>query len=327
MDLARLNRRRFAACAGAMLALPAALSRAEAWPARLVTFLQPYGPGTALDAVTRFLAERAGAAWKQPVVVENKVGANGVIGTEQVARAPADGHTLLFTATGHFTNAMLMARLPFDPARDFKPVAKIASVMLVLIVPRDSPFQTARELVEHAQRHPGKLSYASGGSGSAQHLSAAGFAAVAGMQALHVPYKTQGQAMTDTLSGQVDFSFAAVATAAAQLKSGRLRALGVTGRRRSVSLPELPTLDELGFAGYEFTAFNAVYAPAATPDAIVERVAQTLEAAVRSDAFATLAQAQGIEIDYAGPADWTAAQAAERRRWAELIRISGAKLE
>lgn len=323
---ARLTRRRFAACAAA-LTLPAGLARAQDWPSRTVTFLQPYGPGTALDAVTRFLADQSGRAWGQPVVVENKVGANGVIGTEQVARAPADGHTLLFTATGHFTNALLMPRLPFDPARDFKPVAKIASVMLVLVVPQESPFKTARELMEHARRHPGKLSYASGGSGSSQHLSAAAFTGAAGVSVLHVPYKTQGQALTDTLGGQVDFSFAAVATAAAQLKSGRLRALGVTGARRSQSLPELPTLQELGFAGYEFSAFNAVYAPAATPDATITRIAQAFEASVRSDAFAQLALAQGIEIDYAGPAAWAAAQASESSRWAELIRISGAKLE
>lgn len=327
MTLSSRTRRQLAAWGAATLALPGGLARAADWPTRQVSFLQPYAPGTALDAVTRFLAERCAKQWRQPVVVENRAGANGVIGTEVVARAPGDGHTLLFTATGHFTNELLMPRLPFDPARDFKPVAKLASVALVLIVPRRAPFSTVGELVEYARRNPGKLSYASAGSGSSQHLSAAAFVAQTRIDVLHVPYKTQTQALNDTLGGHVDFSFAAVATAAAQLKGGNLRALGTTGSQRSIGLPDLPTLAESGIAGYEFAGFNAVYAPAATPDPIVQAAADAFEAGVRSPAFAELARTQGIDIDFQGPRAWAAAQAGERRRWAELIRASGAKLE
>jgi len=323
------TRRRFMQYAAACWAASAGFARAAPpdWPTRAVTFLQPYGPGTALDAVTRFLADQAGRQWKQAIVVENKAGANGVVGTAQVARAAPDGYTLLFTATGHFTNEMLMGKLPFDAEHDFKPVARIASVMLVLLVPKNSPFKSADELVAYARSHPGKLSYASAGSGSSQHLSAAEFVALDNIQVLHVPYKTQAEALTGTIGGQIDFTFAAVTTAQSQMNGGNLRALGVTGVRRSQTLPEVPTLAELGFKNYEFSAFNAVYAPAGTPDAIIDKVAATFASAVKTPAFAELTRRQGIEIDYAGPAQWTAAQSGERKRWSDLIRISGAKLE
>jgi tripartite-type tricarboxylate transporter receptor subunit TctC len=167
-----------------------AMTQANDWPARSVTFLEPYGPGTALDAVTRFLAERLSPQWRVPVVVDYKAGANGIIGTEWVARAPADGYTFLITGPGHFTNELLVGKVPFDPVKDFKPVARLASVMLVLAVPKASPFQSVKDIVDYARKNPGKLTYASGGRGSSQHLSAASFANVAGVDLLHVPYKT-----------------------------------------------------------------------------------------------------------------------------------------
>jgi tripartite-type tricarboxylate transporter receptor subunit TctC len=301
--------------------------QAQDWPNRPVTFLQPYGPGTNLDAITRYLAERMGSQLKAPVVVENKAGANGVIGTEQVARAAGDGYTWLFTGPGHFTNEVLMGKVPFDPLKDFKPVARLASVMLVLVVPSDSPFKSVRELVEFARKNPGKASYASAGSGSAQHLSAAAFQAATGAQFLHVPYKTQAAALTDTLGGQVTFTFSALATAQAQLKSGRLRALAVTGPRRSQSVPELPTVAEAGVPGYEFFSFNAVFVPAGTPDDIVRKFSDALGVVIRTPQFAEMARAQGFESDFADTQAWAAAVPAERKKWQDLIRISGAKNE
>lgn len=314
-----------AALALAAAALQPAL--AQEWPARPVTLLQPYAPGTNLDAITRYLAGVMGSQWKQPVVVENKAGANGVIGTEQVARSPGDGYTWLFTGPGHFTNEVLMGKVPFDPIRDFKPVARLASVMLVLVVPADSPFRSVRDIIDAAKKNPGKVSYASAGSGSAQHLSAAAFQHAAGVQFLHVPYKTQSAALTDTLGGQVNFTFSALATAKAQLASGRLRALAVTGPRRSQSLPDLPTVAESGVPGYEFFSFNAVFVPANTPDDIVRKFSDALGAAIRTPQFAEMAKTQGFESDYADMQAWAAAVPGERRKWHELIRISGARNE
>jgi len=302
------------------------LAQAQEWPSRPVTFLQPYGPGTNLDAITRYLAGVMGPQWKQPIVVEHKAGANGVIGTEQVARSSGDGYTWLFTGPGHFTNEVLMGKVPFDQ-KDFKPVARLASVMLVLIVPADSPFKSVSDIIDAAKKNPGKVSYASAGSGSAQHLSAAAFQHASGVQFLHVPYKTQAAALTDTLSGQVSFSFSALATAKAQLASGRIRAIAVTGPRRSQSLPELPTVAESGVPGYAFFSFNAVFVPSATPDEVIRKFSDALGAATRAPQFADMAKSQGFESDYADVQAWGAAVPLERKKWQDLIRVSGAKNE
>jgi tripartite-type tricarboxylate transporter receptor subunit TctC len=302
------------------------LAQAQEWPSRPVTFLQPYGPGTNLDAITRDLAGVMGPQWKQPIVVEHKAGANGVIGTEQVARSSGDGYTWLFTGPGHFTNEVLMGKVPFDQ-KDFKPVARLASVMLVLVVPADSPFKSVSDIIDAAKKSPGKVSYASAGSGSAQHLSAAAFQHASGAQFLHVPYKTQAAALTDTLSGQVSFSFSALATAKAQLASGRIRAIAVTGPRRSQSLPELPTVAESGVPGYAFFSFNAVFVPAATPDEVIRKFSDALGTAIRAPQFADMAKSQGFESDYADVQAWGAAVPLERKKWQDLIRVSGAKNE
>ena len=303
------------------------IAQAADWPTRSITFFEPYGPGTNLDSITRFLAERMGAEFKVPIVVEYKAGANGVIGTDMVARMPGDGYTFLVTGPGHFTNGVLMGKVPYDPVKDFKPVARLASVMLVLVVPKASPFNSVRDIIEFAKKNPGKVSYASAGSGSAQHLSAAGFSAATGVSLLHVPYKTQAQAITDTIGGQVDFTFAALTTAGAQLKAGNLRALAVTGPRRSQSLPDLPTVAESGYPGYEFFSFNAVFVPAATPDDIVRKFSDSLAVLVKSPRFLELARLQGFESDFADSTAWAAMMTTESKKWADLIRTSGAKLE
>lgn len=303
------------------------LAHAAEWPTKTISFFQPYGPGTNLDSITRFLAERMGAEFKVPIVVENKAGANGVIGTEMVARMPGDGYTFLFTGPGHFTNEVLMGKVPFDPIKDFKPVARLASVMLVLVVPKGSPFNSVKDIVEFAKKNPGKVSFASAGSGSAQHLSAAGFSAATGISLLHVPYKTQAQATTDTIGGQVDFTFAALTTAGAQIKAGNLRALAVTGPRRTQSLPDLPTVAESGYPGYEFFSFNAVFVPATTPDEIVRKFSDSLAVLVKSPRFLEMSRLQGFESDFADSTAWAAMMISERKKWADLIRTSGAKLE
>lgn len=327
MHLLNLRLAGLACALAGSLGFAGAACAAGDWPTRPITFLQPYGPGTALDSVTRYLATQLSPQFKVPIVVENRAGANGVIGTEAVARAPADGSMFLFTATGHFTNELLMPKVPYDSTRDFKPVARVASVMLVLVAPQASPVNSVRELIALARSQPGKLSYSSGGSGSSQHLSVAMFASMAGIDLLHVPYKTQAAALTDAVGGRVDLTFAAITTAAAQMKGGRLKAFAVTGSRRSQTLPELPTIAESGVPGYEFSAFNAIFVPARTPDDIVRRFTDALGDVVRGPGFAELARAQGIEVDYADAQAWAAAIPGEKKRWADMIRTSGARLE
>ena len=306
-----------------LMILPA-LAHAE-WPERALRFLEPYAPGTALDAQVRHIANELGPKLNVPIVVEHKAGANGLIGTDAAAKAEPDGYTFLFTGPGHYTNEFLMTRITYDPLKDFKTVARLASPMLALVVPASSPFNSLPELLAAARKDPGKLTYASGGSGSASHLATADLLKKAKVEVLHVPYKTQAQAMTDTTSGQVDFTLTAIPTAVAQLKAGRLKALAVTGSKRSATLPDLPTVAESGIEGYSFASFSGVFAPAATPDDIVRKFSALLADEVRKPAFVEMTRVQGIDIDFADWKSWD--PGAERRTWQELVVTSGAKPE
>lgn len=295
------------------------------WPAdKPITLIEPYGPGTALDAQTRYLANQLTTELKATIVIENRAGANGVMGSDAVARAAPDGYTFLVTGPGIFTNQYLMGKIPFDPIKDFVPVAKLASVALVLAVPESSPVRSVQDLVDLARRNPGKLTYASGGNGSSQHLAATAFAKAAAIDVLHVPYKTQTQALTDTIGGQVDFAFVAIATASGSFKAGRLRPLAVTGLRRSQSMPELPTMAESGIANYRFFSFTAVFAPAGTPEAVVRRFSAALAKGVGTTGFTELLRNEGIEYDFANAREWADAIPAEQAWWKKVILDSGA---
>lgn len=306
------------------LLLPMVSASAQ-WPERALMFLEPYAPGTALDAQARHIANELSPKLKVPIVIEHHAGANGLIGTEAAARAAPDGYAFLFTGPGHFTNEFLMKSIPYNPLKDFRPVARLASPMLALVVPASSPYNSLKELLEAARKSPGKLSYSSGGTGSASHLATAALLNAANVNVLHVPYKTQAQAMTDTVGGHVDFTMTAIPTAAAQLKAGKLKGLAVTGTKRSVTLPDLPTVAEQGIAGYSFASFSGVFAPMETPDEIVRRMSALLADEVKSEGFRKMADAQGIDIDFADWKSWDSAT--ERSKWQEMIRISGAKPE
>jgi tripartite-type tricarboxylate transporter receptor subunit TctC len=305
--------------------LMCALSARAEWPERSLRFIEPYAPGTALDAQVRHIANELGPKLKMPIVVEHRAGANGLIGTDAVAKSAPDGYTFLFTGPGHYTNEFLMKSIPYDSLKDFKPVARLASPMLALVVPASSPYNNLKELLAAARQQPGKLTYSSGGSGSASHLATAGLLSAAKVQVLHVPYKTQAQALTDTVSGQVDFTLTGIPTAAAQLKAGRLKALAVTGTRRSETLPDVPTVAEQGIEGYSFASFSGVFAPAGTPDDIVRRFSSLLAEEVKKQAFVEMTRIQGIDIDFADWKSWDSR--AERKKWQDLITTSGAQPE
>lgn len=303
--------------------LVTAVSAHAEWPEHPLLFLEPYAPGTALDAQVRHIANELGPKLKVPIVIEYRAGANGLVGTEAAARAKPDGYTFLFTGPGHFTNEFLMKNIPYDPLKDFKPVARLASPMLALVVPASSPYNSLKELLDAARQRPGKLTYASGGSGSASHLATADLLNAAKVQVLHVPYKTQAQAMFDTVGRQVDFTMTAIPTAAVQLKAGKLKPLAVTGTKRSATLPELPTVAEQGINGYSFVSFSGVFAPAGTPDDIVRKLSELLAEEVKKPAFIEMTRVQGIDIDFADGKTWGGA--AERKKWMDLITSSKAK--
>ena len=299
----------------------------DAWPERTITLIQPYAPGTATDASSRFIAQRLSEKWKVPLVMDHRAGANGIIGTELAARAAPDGYTFMITSTGYFTNEAMVAKLPYDPLKSFVPVAKVGAVQLLMVVPATSPFKSVRELVDFARANPGKLTFASGGSGSSQHLAGAMLSTLTGVQLTHVPYKSQVPAAVGTSTGEVDFSFAAITTARPLIAAGKMRILAVSGARRSASYPDLPTVVESGVPGYDYVANTFFFAPAKTPLAIVQKMSDAVGVVARSDDYKEFTRSIGMEAEFLGHAEWSAGIQAERERWLQVVRASGAKPE
>ena len=313
-----------AVCAALLFATANVAHAQSAWPNRPVTWLQPYAPGSATDLAARFIGERLTRQWGQPVVADYKPGANNVIGTEMVARAAPDGYTFMVTAPGHFSNEVLVPKLPYDPVKAFVPVAKFISLPLILVVPSTSPFRSVKDLVDFARKNPGKLSYSTGGTGSSQHLAGAMLATLADINVLHIPYKAQSAAVVDVASGQVDFAFVAVATAASQIAGGKLRALAASGSTRSASFPDLPTMAEAGVPNFSYAAIAMLFAPTGTPPEIVAKVSSDIGAVTRTPEFAELARQNGFNVEYSGGAEWANALPTVRRQWIDLVKKSGA---
>jgi len=321
------SRRNLVQALGAFAATQALPSFAAEWPERAVTFVQPYGPGTATDASSRYIAQQLSERWKQPMVMDHKAGANGIVGTEAVSRAAPDGYTFMITSTGYFTNEAMVAKLPYDPLRSFEPVAKVGAVPLLLCVPSTSRFKNVKELVDFAKANPGKVTYASGGNGSSQHLSGALLATLTGANLVHVPYKTQVPAAVATSTGEVDFSFIAIATARPLLQAEKIRILGASGLKRSGSFPEVPTVAESGVPGFEWVANTFFLAPANTPNAIVRKLSDAVGEIARSDGYRNFTRGIGMDPDFMGHAEWSRTIAAERDRYLKVVRASGAKAE
>lgn len=256
---------------------------AEAYPTRHIRMIAPFTSGSTLDVMARLVAERLAGALGRNIVVDNRPGANGVIGTDLVAKAPADGYTMLMT-TGSFTgNHVLAKKLPYDTTRDFAPITQIArSYGLALVVHPGVPASTLKELVALAKSRPGKMTYGSSGVGNITHLVGELFNALAGLQIVHVPYKGSGPAMTDVLGRQIDMTFVSTVFVQPFIKSGRVRPLALTGGERSPVLPDLPTFKELGYTEFEMTGWYGLWFPAKTPAARVNHIHSEMKAAVTS---------------------------------------------
>ena len=303
---------------------------AQTWPAQPVRMVIPWPPGGGNDILGRMLAEALAPALGQPVVVDNRGGANGLIGAEAVAKSAPDGYTIMFhSVTTHLINPAFYTKVPYDTVNDFAPVALIGESAHVLVSHPGLPVASVKDLVAMAKKEPGKLAYASFGNGSSSHLSGALFNTLLGVSLSHVAYKGSGPALNDTMGGHIPLFFATVASALPSIKAGKVRALAVTTATRSRMLPDVPTVDEAaGVRGYETSVMYGVWAPAKTPDAVVARLNAEIVRAARSPGLAGKLSDQGIEA--AQPhtaADMAAYIRAQAPKWAKLVKDSGAKAE
>ena len=308
-------------------AFPGATLAAD-YPHRPIRFVVPYPPSGAADIVARILAQKLGDALGATVVVDNRAGAGGNLGTDLVAKAAPDGYTLLMGNVGPLAiNVSLSKRLPFDPLKDLAPVSFMVVYPNVLVVNPALPAKSVSELIALAKARPGQLSYGSAGTGSSTHLAAELFKSMAGIEMAHVPYKGGGQAVVDVISGQVQLYFSSMLGALPHLKSGKLRALAVTGSKRSRAAPELPTIAESGFPGYEANNWLGLMVPAGTPAAIIMRLnREIVKIFAQPDMLERLA-AQGGEPETGSPEKFAEYIRSEIRKWAKVVKSSGAQVE
>jgi tripartite-type tricarboxylate transporter receptor subunit TctC len=317
----RLTRRHLAAAALAAPFLPGT-ARAQAWaPTRPIRFVVPFPPGGATDVVARVLGERLQDRLGQPVTVENRTGAGGNLGVENVVRSAPDGYSILMGTTGTLTiNPHLYSNMGFNPATDLAPVSMAFATDHVLIVHPSVPAQTAQEFIALLRARPNALSYGSGGNGSSTHLVPELFKLVARVEMQHVPYRGSAPALNDTVAGTVQVMLDQLPSALGMIQGGRVRALAVTGPRRSSLLPNLPTLAELGLADAQATSWGAVMAPAGTPAPIVDRYSAALREILADAAVQQRLAAAGADAVFSTPADLAATMRSESEKWGRVVR-------
>ena len=307
--------------------LPIGGAGAQSYPSRPMRIVIPNPPGGTLDITARILAPKMTEIAGQSVIIDNRPGADTNIGTEIVARAPADGYTMLLQTVPFVVNPTLFSKLPFDVVKDFAPVSLIVSVPFVLVVNNSVQAKSVKELIALARSQPGKLSYASAGNGSNLHVAAELFNNLTGTKMLHVQYKGGGPALVAVLGGEVNLCYLSIPAAAPHIKAGKLRALGATGAKRAAVLPELPTIAESGVPGYEFTTWVGALVPRATPAATVNALNGFIIRAVRSpDVTARFAE-QGADIIASTPAQFAAHIKSELALWAKVVKEAGIKAE
>lgn len=304
-----------------------ALGAHAAWPEKPVKFVVPYSPGGAADALARTVATELGARLKQQVIVENKPGAGGTIGAQAVATAPADGYTFLYDATSFAVNPSLYPKLPFDYAKSFVPVAMVARVPTLLVVPASSPFKSVGDLVQHAKANPGKLSYASAGNGGAAHLSGELFKQGHRISIVHIPYKGGAPALADLAGGQVDMMFSAVTASGPLVKGGRLKVLATAFDRRIESMPDVPTVAELGLKDFSAYEWNAIFAPAGVPADVVKRMEAELRDVLASPAMRERLASLGALPASGGSKELGEFVRSETAKWASVTKAAQIKVD
>ena len=311
------------AAAATLAALPVA---AQDYPSKPISLVVPFGPGSGTDQFARVLAQALGDDLKVPIVVENKGGAAGFIAAQYVAKAAPDGYTLLTTTnTTQSANEHLFKKLPYDPVKDFAPITLVSTGQMLLLVRPDSPYKTLADLIAAAKKAPGKLSFGAGSSSS--QVASELLKQMAHVDALYVPYKSNPLALTDLIGGQIDFMFADAPTALPQVQGGKLRALPASGSKRVAAAPDVPPVAEAGVKGYDMSYWFAIYAPAGTPAAIVNKLNQAFAKATTSEGFKNFMAKTSGEVSLSTPEGLAQFQAADSKKWGQVIRAAGIKPE
>ena len=311
-----------------MDAISCGAALAQSYPTKPIRLIVPIAPGGGTDIIARLLAQGLAERWGQSVVVDNHGGGGGVIGVSLVAKAPADGHTLLLGSSGHITFAPALYRnLPYDTQRDLTPVSLVANQPSVLAEHPSLPVRTVKELIGLARKNPGSLTYASGGSGGAAHLGTELLQITTGISLLHVPYKGTGPGMTALLSGEVQVAIVGIATLLPHMTSGKVRALAVTGARRSQAAPALPTIGETGVTGYEFDVWYGLMSAAGTPRDVVSKTNAELARLMKMPALADRFAAAGLEPLTSTPEEFAAIIKSEIPKWQAVVKAAGLKAD
>ena len=323
-----MKRRSLLASMPLVAAAPFALAQ-PAWPVKPIRLVVPFPAGGATDLLARAIAQGLGSSLGQPIVVDNRPGAGGTLGSSEVARAAADGHTLLMaTSSTHSIAPHLNPNLPYNAESDFTPVAWVANATNIVVVPKDLPVASIKELIAYAKARPGQLNYASSGNGTIVNLTAEAFKAQAGVFIVHIPYRGTALAIPDLVSGKVQLLFDSIVSGLPHVKDGKLKALAVTSAKRSALVPELPTVAESGLPGFTSDTWFGVYGPKALPASVVERVAEALQRTMRqADVAERLARLGAEPITDAGAAKFAAMVKTDSARWATLIRERKITLE
>ena len=297
------------------------------YPNQAIRMVVPYPPGGPTDITARVVAAEMSKTIGQSVVIDNRPGASGMIGSEMVTKATPDGYTLLANASIHVINPSVYPDMRFDAIKDFTPITQLAQVPLVLVVPANSPIKSVKDLVEYAKANPGKVNFGSAGSASAQHLAGESFKIAAGIQMQHIPYKGSAPALTDLAGGQLQLMFDSMPSATPMINSGKLRAIAVTTTVRAKARPDLPTIAESGFPGFDISTWYAYWAPKGTPADIIEKLAASAAQALKNPEVIAKYEAMGAEPVGSTPAQFAAYVESEAKKWNDIVKKSGAKLD
>jgi len=307
--------------------LCAGRTMAQDYPAKPIRFIIPLAPGGGGDILARSIAQKLNEKWGQPVIVDNRPGGGGVIGTEVVAKAPADGYTILMIATNHTVNPSLIPKLPYDAIADFAPVTQLTASPNILVLHPSLPAASLKELIALARQRPGQLNYSSAGNGTAGHLAAELMKMMAKIDVVHVPYKAAPQALSDLVSGQIQLQFSNLMTALPHVKNGRLRGIAVTTIQRSPAIPELPTMDQAGLRGYRVDQTYGVVAPGRTPAPIVAKLNAEIVNILKSPEIGQRMSAEGAMLVGNTPQEYLEYLKAELQKWTKVVKEVGIRLD
>ena len=322
--------RKLCTVAMALVAAASPLVRADdaPWPNKPVRYVVPFSPGGVSDGVARLISQHLSTRLGQPVLIDNKPGVSGIVGTQAVAHAPADGYTLIGgTITTHAVNPFFTRTLGYDPVKDFAPVSLVGMVSNVLVVPADSRFNSVAQLIAELKARPDSLTYGTAGSGTSQHLSGQLFQSITGTRMRQIVYKGGSQALVDLIGGQIDMVFETVAAARPMIDGKRVKALAVTSRNPLASLPGVPALAEAGVPNFEMQSWQGVFAPAGTPSPVVDRLGREIGAIIAMPEVQDKLRNMGVEPEGRGPAPFAAFQRAEIAKWGKVIKDSGIQAE